>query len=104
VLEVNGEPVLTKNDFLGRSAKHLGFTYARFVIGLLLNVPSFRDYTARVGGALTSYAAATDLMVAALAQKRATRPSERPASPQRAPIRRMPFPMPSYRRRGAIRR
>jgi D-alanine-D-alanine ligase len=67
VLEVNGEPVLGKNDFLARSAKHLGFTYARFITALLLNDETFRTHAERRGDALTKYVATTDAMVARLA-------------------------------------
>ncbi len=42
VLEINGEPVLSKNDFIGRSAKSLGIEYETVILGLLSNSKTFR--------------------------------------------------------------
>ncbi len=103
VLEVNGEPVLAKNDFLGRGAKHLGFTYARFVIGLLLNAPAFRAYAERVGGALGRYVAGADAFVAALTQERMATPHGNRFPPlRRTPAVQVPLPLPG--RRGVVAR
>ena len=44
VLEINGEPVLSKNDFVSRSAKSLGISYPKLIIGLLCNEKAFREY------------------------------------------------------------
>ena len=44
VLEINGEPILSKNDFVSRSAKSLGISYPKLIIGLLCNDKAFREY------------------------------------------------------------
>jgi D-alanine-D-alanine ligase len=44
VLEINGEPVLSKNDFVSRSARSLGISYPKLIIGLLCNSKVFREY------------------------------------------------------------
>ena len=42
VLELNGEPLLNKNDFVARSAKSLGISYSMLIIGLLYNLDIFK--------------------------------------------------------------
>lgn len=44
VLEINGEPVLSKNDFMSRSAKSIGISYPKFIFGLLCNSKLFINY------------------------------------------------------------
>ncbi|MBI2588137.1 ATP-grasp domain-containing protein [Candidatus Berkelbacteria bacterium] len=44
ILEVNGEPVLSKNDFISRSLKSIGVSYPKFVFGLLSNSELFTNY------------------------------------------------------------
>ncbi|PJA88547.1 MAG: hypothetical protein CO139_02455 [Candidatus Moranbacteria bacterium CG_4_9_14_3_um_filter_36_9] len=44
VLEINGEPVLTEDDFISRGAKYLGISYPLLILGFLSNSKNFVDY------------------------------------------------------------
>jgi D-alanine-D-alanine ligase len=55
VLEINGEPVLSKNDFVSRSAKSLGISYPKLIIGLLCNENAFREYACEKNAKLRNF-------------------------------------------------
>lgn len=59
MIEVNGEPVLAKNDFLAEGAAACGLSYNRVIVGLLANSPAFAAYARRRGGALGRCVAST---------------------------------------------
>ena len=44
VLEINGEPILAKNDYVARSANKFGVSYSELIIGLLANSSKFKNY------------------------------------------------------------
>lgn len=44
IIEINGEPTLCINDFMTKSARSLGLSYPKFIIGLFSNSKLFTDY------------------------------------------------------------
>ena len=55
LIEVNGEPVLAKDDFIARSLYKLGFEYKDLIFGLLANSSIFLNYIKKHRRELYSY-------------------------------------------------
>jgi D-alanine-D-alanine ligase len=66
IIEVNGEPVLSRNDFMARSAKHLGLSYGRLIIGLMSNSEPFLAYARANNPVLFRYIESTESLVRGL--------------------------------------
>ena len=44
IIEINGEPTLCINDFMAKSAKYMGISYPKLIIGMLSNFDKFVKY------------------------------------------------------------